>query len=52
MLDPARRPSLNGALFERDARVQTPDEAMSDVASGERLRERLEVLTGLRPDGV
>jgi NAD(P)-dependent dehydrogenase (short-subunit alcohol dehydrogenase family) len=52
VLDRARRPSLNGALFKRDTRVQKPDEAMSDVASGERLRERLETLTGLRPAGT
>jgi NAD(P)-dependent dehydrogenase (short-subunit alcohol dehydrogenase family) len=50
MLDRERRASLNGALFDRGKPVDKPDEAMSDAASGAKLRERLEALTGMQPE--
>jgi NAD(P)-dependent dehydrogenase (short-subunit alcohol dehydrogenase family) len=46
MLTPRDRGSINGALFVLDKRSDKGDEAMNDEAEGERLWDRLELLTG------
>ncbi|MBG7605721.1 MAG: SDR family NAD(P)-dependent oxidoreductase [Actinobacteria bacterium] len=46
MLTPRDRGSINGALFVLDKRSDKRDEAMNDEAEGERLWDRLELLTG------
>ena len=47
LLTPDRQ-AINGALFKLGKRVTKPDKAMSDVASGRRLWDELERMTGLR----
>ena len=46
MLSHRDRGSVNGALFVLDRRSDKRDEAMDDEAEGERLWDRLELLTG------
>jgi NAD(P)-dependent dehydrogenase (short-subunit alcohol dehydrogenase family) len=41
------RSQLNGALYKLDKRIEKPDRAMRDEASGKKLWEQLVVLTGL-----
>lgn len=43
------RGAINGALFKLDKRVDKPDEAMNDEASGAKLWDELDRLTGLAP---
>lgn len=49
MLSHPDRGALNGALFKLYERVEKPDAAMNDTASGKRLWEELELRTGLVP---
>ena len=43
------RRAINGALFKLEKRIQKPDKAMHDEASGKRLWDELTRLTGLTP---
>jgi hypothetical protein len=49
MLSHRDRSALNGALFKLDKRVEKPDKAMTDTASGKRLWDALVLLTGQTP---
>ena len=48
MLKHRDRSKLNGALFKLDRRIDKPDKAMNDEASGKRLWDELVILTGLK----
>jgi hypothetical protein len=49
MLTHRDRGSINGTLFVLDKRSDKGDAAMNDEAEGERLWDRLELLTGPSP---
>jgi len=49
MLSYRARSAINGALFKLDKRIEKPDKAMNDEASGKRLWDELVLLTGLNP---
>ncbi|MFC1926125.1 SDR family NAD(P)-dependent oxidoreductase [Chloroflexota bacterium] len=50
MLSHQDRGAINGALFNLKKRIEKPDKAMADEASGKRLWDELVQLTGLTPE--